>query len=132
MLYCHFISPLKCVIIMKPNVNPVTLYTKKERTRKANTLCKTKLEAVAVQVATLRIRTFLGNCSFQLLWRAYSKKLSYKVSLSKTRKASQYQKQTFASALQNGCSEKIEKSQGKYFRRSPVSVMLQAFPWWLY
>ena len=52
MLYCHFISPLKCVIIMKPNVNPVTLYTKKERTRKANTLCKTKLEAVAVQVAT--------------------------------------------------------------------------------
>ena len=67
MLYCHFISPLKCVIIMKPNVNPVTLYTKKERTRKANTLCKTKLEAVAVQVATLRIRTLLGNCSFQLL-----------------------------------------------------------------
>ena len=50
-----------------PNVNPVTLHSKNERTRTANTLYKAKLQAVAMQLAALRIRNFLGDCSFELL-----------------------------------------------------------------
>lgn len=50
-----------------PNVNPVTLHSKNERTRKANTLHKANLQAAAMQLAALRIRNFLGDCSFELL-----------------------------------------------------------------
>ena len=56
---------------------------------------------------------FNSNCSFDFLIVAGSERLHRKAFFSKTRKTSKDQEKTFAFNLQNGCTEKIEKAQGK-------------------
>ena len=106
---------------MKPNVNSVTLISKKNIARVANFLFKVKLQALFYclqlwQKETFSTHFFLGIIRVAVPLIIYFKKAlkdyTVKASLSKTGKAFRYQ--AFAYALQSECFEKNENTQGKH------------------
>ena len=100
---------------MKLNINPATLFAKKEGSRIRNTLLKARREVVPVKLAALLKRNFLYETlsskflrihSFEVLWVACCDPLYNQATLSKVNKKSN----DICRCQQNICSEKIQKT----------------------